>query len=191
MENKGAASIGRSECVWITGWPHCTWIQCFTFWILVQDMELTGIEGVGVVSDLVSLSHYLQLPAKNPQGLNKLQHPHMGDVGFSLDHIFQGMGDNLLVIAEMILGCVGTPFINTESHPKHPISSFSPSSWSCKRKFGHLSRNSPTFASSTFLAEWDQISDSAYRPFSTLHLIPHEAATAILKQKANHTTSLL
>lgn len=140
----------QAECVWITQWPHCIRIQCFTFWILVQDMELTGKKGGSVRLSISKSLSEQQLPAKNPQGLDKLQHPHMGNVGFSLDHIFQGMGDNLLVIAKMISGCVGIPFINSESHPKHPISSFPPSSWSRKRKFGHLSRTSPTFASSTF-----------------------------------------
>lgn len=87
-------------------------------------------EGMGAVSDLVSLSHYLNssfLP-RTPRGWINYSIHIWGTDGFSLDHIFQGMGDNLPVIAKMILGCVGTPFINTESHPKHPISSFSRSS---------------------------------------------------------------
>lgn len=91
-------------------------------------MELTGKKGGSVRLSISKSLSEQQLPAKNPQGLDKLQHPHMGNVGFSLDHIFQGMGDNLLVIAKMISGCVGIPFINSESHPKHPISSFPPSS---------------------------------------------------------------
>lgn len=90
--------------------------------------------------------------------------------GFSLDHIFQEVGDKPLVTAKMISGCVGTPLINTESHPHYPISSFSQPFWKHNRKFGWCSCPKPNTFQFPFLTKTLGISsppDQIYSPWSS------------------------